>query len=190
MNLKHSLLLQQLASLAGMFFLFFLLGCERDDICSENTPITPLLTVSFKNNNNVESAKAVAGLQVKIIIDSVAGIEKIVPTIAASASSISLPLPTKEETITYEFIKNSGSEASTGSTVEKRSKITLTYNISEPKYINRACGYRVTFSNFKIASNVFGTTDDWIINASTKESFIKIENEESEEIPPELIIRH
>ena len=67
------------------------LSCERDDICSENTPTTPSLVIRFYNVDDQEQTKQVRLLTVNGIDSEGNLLDDIVSSI--STDSIVLPLP-------------------------------------------------------------------------------------------------
>jgi hypothetical protein len=128
----------------GLILLLLLnLGCQRDDICAESTVITPLLKISFFDNESVGDTipKPVTNLSVIAEGDTVNFINRV------NTSEISIPLKTDVDFTTYEFILNARAEGDNTS-VENSDIVDFTYARNQ-EYINRACSFRVTYINLE-----------------------------------------
>jgi len=109
-------------------------GCTVDDICSEETQTTPNLVISFTDNNIAELIKPLEHLQVE-------NLEHNTIVWDAPADSIRIPLSTEGDRSTYAFtiIKNG----------EERTNIYQFDYQREEVYVNRACGFKMRFTNLQ-----------------------------------------
>jgi len=144
--------------------LFIVNSCTKDDICSEGTPTTPFLIITFKNFNNPLFSKSVTNLTVSNIIEN--DTTHIVKS--TTIDSIAIPLRTGLDFTDYLFVQNDQDE-SPGNT----DGVTFSY-IREDVYINRACAYK-TIYNFLSADREVDT-NNWIQEIIVNK-FI-VENEE------------
>lgn len=155
----------------GILFLALInISCQRDDICPDSTPITPLLRISFFDFENPEIAKPPTNLRVKAAdFDSIL-LNRI------NLSEISIPLKTDVDFTDYEFILNA--PVITGEVSEDNSnidKIRFTYARNEI-YVNRACSFKVNYIDLKAFPQPFAEDSDrWIKNIVVEEE--NIENE-------------
>ena len=146
----------------------FLQGCEKDDICTPETPTTPRLIIEFYDIVNTSVLKQVANLQVQGEgANSVINFNLV--------NKIELPLKTNEDQTKYDFTINSTSEAP----VFNVDKIELNYTRRDI-YISRACGFKTYFSlnllNPIIQTNPADDSILWIKNIEVIKN--NIENEE------------
>ena len=146
----------------------FLYGCEKDDICTPETPTTPRLIIEFYSIVNTSVLKEVANLEVKGEgASSVINFNLV--------SKIELPLKTNEDVTNYNFTINSTSEAP----VFNVDKIKINYTRKDI-YISRACGFKTYFSlnllNPIIQTNPADDSVLWIKNIEIIKN--NIENEE------------
>lgn len=82
--------------------MFTILGCEKDDICSEDTATTPQLIIRFYDAVTPENTKSVSGLFVYGINDADEAV--FFKNITAGAKdSISIPLRTNNDTTKLVF---------------------------------------------------------------------------------------
>jgi len=153
----------------GLIFLALInFSCQRDDICPDSTPITPLLRISFFDIENTEVPKPPTNLRVKAAdMDSIF-LNRV------NVSEISIPLKTDVDFTEYEFILNAQVITEEDS-VSNTDKIRFTYARNEI-YINRACSYKVNYINLKASpQTLVEDTDRWIKNIVVEEE--NIENE-------------
>ena len=119
---------------------YFSSSCERDDICSEDTPTTPLLIIKFIDNVTGINSKAPNELLIKpidtTITDSIYFISNV--------DSIAIPLRTDASITDYEFIINADT-TDEGNEIINRDTISFQYTLQE-EYLNSACGFRATFT--------------------------------------------
>jgi len=148
--------------------MFSFSGCEKDDICDANTSTTPRLVIQFYDFSNSTVLKNVTNL--KVIGEGM--IEGIV--FNENGNTVSIPLKTTENSTSYRFILNSGSD------YFNEDKITFNY-IRENLFVSRACGFKTIFS--LDPTNPYSTTDAaisnllWIKAISVEKSNIVNENE-------------
>ena len=148
--------------------MFSFSGCEKDDICDANTSTTPRLVIQFYDFSNSTVLKNVTNL--KVIGEGM--IEGIV--FNENGNTVSIPLKTTENSTSYRFILNSGSD------YFNEDKITFNY-IRENLFVSRACGFKTIFS--LDPTNPYSHTDAaisdllWIKAISVEKSNIVNENE-------------
>lgn len=153
-----------------IFLALFNFSCQRDDICPDSTPITPLLRISFFDIENPEIPKPPTNLRVKAAdMDSIF-LNRV------NVSEISIPLKTDVDFTEYEFILNAQAITVDDSLSNSNTdKIRFTYARNEI-YINRACSYKVNYINLKASPQTLAEdTDRWIKNIVVEEE--NIENE-------------
>lgn len=135
-------------------------SCERDDICAETTPTTPLLIIRFYDANDPSEFKAPNNL-------SIVALESLDPSTAfltTSSDSIAIPLRTVQEFTTFSFTINSGV-----SDEEAQNEDILTFiYTTEEEFVNKACGFRIVYEDLQDA-NAPQADGAWIQN-------IEIEN--------------
>ena len=131
-------------------------ACERDDICAETTPTTPLLIIRFFDAESPLDAKAPNNLAI-VAEGSIP--EETGFTVTAGTDSIAVPLRTAEDITTYSFIINSQEEDDEPINVDE---LVFTY-IRDEEYVSKACGFRVIYDELLAALD---SQDDgaWIQN--------------------------
>ena len=139
-----------------------LLGCTKDDICSENTPTTPLLIITFKDLTNSENSKTVSNLQIKANDTTIVFNTR-------TTDSIAIPLKTFAEITDFSFIKDADNETDMNEDV-----FSVAYSL-EDVFINRACGFKTVFNNINANVNPEAPSNLWIKGIVIKET--KVENE-------------
>ena len=114
-----------------LFGLFFLLSCERDDICIVSVTESPDLIVLMLDAEDLTRKKTPSNFSIRAIGS---------PNPLPSIFNVSLKLPLKiQENITqFEFIQNEGSENQNIDTIQINHK-------RFDSFINAACGYRSNF---------------------------------------------
>ncbi|PNW26581.1 DUF6452 family protein [Formosa algae] len=140
------------------------LGCERDDICSNDTETTPKLIIKFYDvtNPNTDESLDVTNLVVQgVDNDEVLSDYDIVAT-----DSIAIPLKTTDNTTQYslyeEYVLNDNDTPDDDSddyVTGNEDIITITYELEEV-YVSRACGYKTVYRNVSI--NLEADSDNWI----------------------------
>jgi len=130
--------------------LLLLNGCTKDDICPEGTASTPLLIIRFNDVENPLDLKSVSKLTIETDYDPSVTLYTDVTT-----DSIAIPLQTGSNNTRYRFIMNKGLV----------DEITDIYSFDYERndiYINRACGFKTTYTEFT-AEEVDSGPVDWII---------------------------
>lgn len=129
-------------------------SCERDDICSEATPVTPRISIQFFDYNAPAVPKSVTGLKVRdITSDS--------ELLFNNISEIKLPLQTAENSVTFEMTLNSNS---TNPDLIYTDRLSFQYT-RDNVYVSRACGYKTVFALQPDSSGAAVLPDadsDWI----------------------------
>ncbi|SDG75801.1 DUF6452 family protein [Psychroflexus sediminis] len=150
-------------SLVILFILSIFTSCERDDICAESTETTPKLVIDFFDVNNPSNPRNVRNLAVREIENDTA-------ILFNSTSSIAVPLKTDANETTYVFNLNALSES--GGLTDT---LTFSYDTRE-LYVNRACGFKVNFIDFRVEiQNKETNPENWIRDIQVREN--SIENE-------------
>lgn len=112
-------------------------GCERDDICSEDSPTTPLMIVKFIDIGNGIDKKSVNEL--KISAEGATGDLIFMEAV----DSILVPLRTDGGNTAFTFTINS--DTSDDDMLEpNEDRISFQYT-TEEEYLNSACGFRVSY---------------------------------------------
>ncbi|WGK64589.1 DUF6452 family protein [Croceiramulus getboli] len=139
-------------------------GCERDDICAQSTPTTPLLIIEFYDVDNQTDLKPVTNLLVQAT-----DVEEPFQ-LFNGVSRIALPLKTNELSTAYTLTLNAGSEQA-----ENTDELVIDYETLE-EFISRACGFKVTYNNVEIM-DIPGTDGSWIQGLNQEQFNITNENE-------------
>ena len=164
-NEKARLKLIMIKKIVLFIYISFLVNsCTKDDICSEGTPTTPLLIVTFKNYNNPLISKSVDNLTITTIVagDSIHIYQY------QTTDSIAIPLNLNEDFTNYLFVKEDATDNS-GNT----DKINFNYQ-RESVYINRACAFKANYK--QLSADLEIDTGNWIDEIIVNK-FI-VENEE------------
>lgn len=156
----------------GLGLLLLILGCQRDDICPENTQTTPMLVLSFFDANERENPKSPTNLSIRAVVnDSVKTLYQRInePTIA-------IPLKTNQTSTTYTFtIFDPRNENDEQEFIPDTDTLTFTYG-TEEVYINRACAYKVIYNSLKLTVEG-GEEGEWIESYSIVEPDIEDDTE-------------
>lgn len=141
-------------------------GCQRDDICSAATQTTPMLLISFFDEEDRETPKPAPNLLVReLSFDTIIYNRE-------SVAEIRIPLRVDTEITEYEFILNApATDAEDESNVDR---ISFSYN-PEEVYISRACSFKVNFMDLEVG--LPDDNDSWIQSFEIEEE--NIENETS-----------
>lgn len=143
---------------------FLLNGCTRDDICAEGTPTTPKLIILFKDIADPTRAKSVPNLSV-----SVADLKNREVISETTTDSIAIPLNPGASSVLYQFTRADGSSSPNTDYLE------FSYNTND-EYVNRACGYKTTYSALRDSLRNEGTAN-WIILTDTLKTTLLDETE-------------
>ena len=147
---------------------FSLAGCEKDDICDENTSTTPSVVIEFYDAASPNTLKNVTNLKVVAsgFTEALTG--------TTGVSKIKVPLRTDLDATTWEFIA-AGSDDDT--TNDNTDLLNFTY-LRETIYVSRACGYKVVYDLTNSNTNLVATdTDNWISSIAIIQPNIDTENE-------------
>lgn len=147
--------------------MFSLLGCEKDDICSDET--TPRLIIEFfniaqpANNLNVTNLKVV-GVGMTDELDTFTAVSK-----------IEVPLKITDDVTRYSLTLNSTNDA-----IKNEDILEFNY-IRNQVFVSRACGYKTTFelnpANGVVHSSETIPNTQWIKNIFVETNSITTENE-------------
>lgn len=163
-----------------LFIVSLFSGCEKDDICAQETQTTPSVAIEFYDKDNTTELKNVVNL--KVIAE---GMEEGAPldetgAVVSNDNKISIPLRTDANSTTYRFIYNATSTESLNEDI-----VTFYYTRTQI-YVSRACGYKSIFqltneqNNPELTDfiNEEGTPDGlWIYSIEKENNSIENENE-------------
>lgn len=145
----------------------FFLGCEKDDICTDET--TPRLIVEFYDIANPSVKKNVSNLLVKGI-----GQTDALETFNA-VNIIKLPLKIDDSTTQYSLQLNS-----TSTTLQNEDVLEFNYS-KNTVYVSRACGYKTVFqlntSNGIVVTDSATPDNLWMQNVVIATNSVTTENE-------------
>lgn len=142
-------------------------GCTRDDICSEGTPTTPLLIITFKDGANPTEGKTVPNLTIET-----ADLNNTTVITQVTTDSLSIPLNTGADTAVFRFKKDDGGEN------PNTDIVTFIYS-RQDIYVNRACGFKTIYDDLSVELQDEGTAN-WIYSIQVLKQLI--ENEEQAHI--------
>lgn len=146
-------------------------GCEKDDICDENTGTTPRLVITFYDVTNPTLLKNVTNL-------AIIGSGQTEPfAVYNGVSKIQVPLDITQDQTQYQFILNYGNA---NAALINTDNMQFNYTRSNV-YVSRACGYKTVFD--LDGTNPYTKTDAatpdgfWMQNITVTQSHILTENE-------------
>lgn len=156
-------------------------GCEKDDICTEET--TPRLIIEFYDSANPTNLKDV--LDLKVIADGASDymvfnsalLDTDPERYLFNGNKLELPLRITETTTTYHLILNS-----TSTTLANEDILQFTYT-PQNVFVSRACGYKTIFdlstTNGAVVSDTAPADGLWIqpLNINVITTNIETENE-------------
>ena len=137
-------------SLFVITIIILLAGCTRDDICTQETPTTPLLIITFNDVANPSQRKAVPSLTVETTEAS--------PTTVIdrlSTDSIAIPLRNSTSETAYRFRKGDGTSE------PNLDFVRFTYS-TEDIYVNRACAFKTVYKELNMIRQSEGSAN-WIL---------------------------
>ena len=159
------------------------LGCEKDDICSSDTPTTPSLIIQFYDVTypNTDVLKVVPNLRIVGV-----GKEEVLPGYNIVATdSIALPLKTTDSITQYRLYEeyvvhdnDTPDDDSDDYATYNEDVITITYDMQEV-YVSRACGYKTIYGNVSI--NLVPDDDNWIKLIRSVNDNQSVDNENGEQ---------
>lgn len=142
----------------------FLWGCTRDDICPDDTQTTPLLVIKFMDISNPSQVKAVENLRITLANTSQTEV-----VIARTDTLYKIPLNPIATSVDYNFTK--GYE----STEPNTDAFNVTYQRGADIYINRACGFRTSFTDIDPTIQAEGSAN-WMLGSNINNT--TVENED------------
>ena len=149
--------------------LLIIMGCTRDDICTENTQTTPLLVITFKDAINPLQPSSVSNLTLRTADDPSVPIYKSVTT-----DSTAIPLRTDMDITELLFVEGNTDESEGNTDI-----VSFSYQ-RENVYVNRACSYKMIFRSLNINVEPESNNTNWIQN--TEVILTNVENEEKAHI--------
>jgi hypothetical protein len=138
-----------------LFTTTFNQSCEKDDICGENTPTTPLLVIEFFDALNLQETKNLSKTFVYGLNDN-SEIVIFNNVQISSGSSVSLPLRMDNNATRIGLhmdFDESDPQAGNLDIVD------ISY-VTDLVYISRACGYKTIYTD--LDANRIDDTDNWI----------------------------
>lgn len=127
-----------------------IMACTRDDICSEDTPTTPLLVITFNDISNPTVRKSVEGLTVETVTQNSTEVVS-----GSTTDSIALPLRNVGGITNYRFKKGVGTDE------PNTDIVAFTYS-NEDIYVNRACAFKTIYRELDMNRQAEGTAN-WIL---------------------------
>lgn len=142
-----------------------LASCERDDICAEGTPTTPLLVIEFFDSDNPSEQKIPTNL---FLVEEGANVG-----LSFNSATISVPLRTDVDQTRFNFIFNFGSEDDEA----PQNEDLLVFNyLRQEEFVSKACGFRVIYQDLQ--DQFFQLQDDaWIENVTILNSTVEDDTE-------------
>ena len=119
----------------------FFLGtsCTKDDLCSGETPTTPLLQVEFRDYLDRDALKPVTDLSINLLDNDTTIVQN-----GLNESLLSLPLDSEADQSAFYWIKNASD------TINREvMTVSFFYQRSE-QFVNRACGFKTQYTNLAI----------------------------------------
>lgn len=162
-----------------LFIAISCVGCEKDDVCTDET--TPRLILEFYDISNPANLKNVLNLKVKgigaadFIVFNKSLLETDPNRYLFNGSKLQLPLNISQDTATYSLILNS--------TAAVPDEDLLQFNyIRQNIFVSRACGYKTIFELNASPNGVIKTdsavpTGYWIQDINILTTNIQTENE-------------
>lgn len=157
-------MLRNLSILLAIFI--FILGCTKDDICSEETNTTSLLVIDFRDINDRTTLKSVTNL--RVLLDN---LDSTVVISSVSDTIIQIPLNTEANNSNFIFIQNSTSEDNSNA-----DNVSFNYD-TEESYINRACSFKVIYNNLVMDVEEEANNGNWILDTEILNPIVENENE-------------
>ena len=151
-----------------VLFTLTLSGCEKDDICDENTSTTPNVVIEFYDAASPNTLKNVTNL--KVVANGFT--EALTGT--SAVSKIKVPLQTNLDATTWQFIQNGLDNDATN---DNEDILNFTY-LRETVFVSRACGYKIVYDLTNSNTNLVATdADNWIDHITIIQPNIDTENE-------------
>jgi hypothetical protein len=151
-----------------------IIGCEKDDICTNTNADTAQLVLRFYDIADPNTPKAVTNLLI------VGENNTLSYGIQSTRDSIAIPLRILENNTSYTLIKdyevndnNTPDDNTDDFTTGNEDDITISY-VNNQVYISKACGFKNMFEDVN-----FGFTadaDNWILNTTIENNTIENSN--------------
>jgi len=117
-------------------------SCTKDDLCSGETPTTPLLTIEFLDYTDRITPKPTSDLAVRL-----RDTDSTVVFASVSESSLSLPLDTEADQSLFYFIDQASSP-------EQLDVVEMDFFYQrQDQYVNRACAFKTVYTNMAFESD-------------------------------------
>lgn len=142
-------------------------GCTRDDICTQDTPTTPLLIITFRDISNPNQAKSVPNLLIRPANDDITVV------FTGTTDSIAIPLNVNQNITALDFTTNSNSEEDANTDA-----VNIRY-VREDIYVNRACGFKTYYDSLSF-ERLDEVSDAWILTANI--NLTRVEDEDQAHI--------
>ncbi|WP_339850309.1 DUF6452 family protein [uncultured Dokdonia sp.] len=143
-------------------------SCERDDICAETTPTTPLLIIEFYDVNNPTLLKAPNNLTISTIVNE--EVNEVLTLV--NLESIEIPLRTNDELTTYSFSINTAEDDEEEANTDV---LNFTYTVTD-EFVNKACGFRVVYDDLQNTNDPL-QDGAWIQNIDIENSTVNDQTE-------------
>ena len=155
-------------------------SCEKDDICSADTPTTPQVVIEFFDNINRTVPKTVKNLKIigdgfteGVVLNSTGTATS--KYLADGVSKIKIPLNSQIDKTKFKFIYDFGNA---NTALVNEDLVEFNYSRNDV-FISRACGYKTLFTilGTPIVTDAVNPTLQWIQAISVKQPNINDENE-------------
>jgi len=147
--------------LIGCFSVFYLGSCERDDICAESTPTTPLLIIKFIEDGTVSDIKQPNELQIEA-----PGFDNII-TFETNQDSIFIPLRTNASLTDFIFTIDSDVTEEDES-IPNSDTLSFQYTVVED-FVSSACGFRANYNGLTNSFVIEDNDENWIKGITIQE---------------------
>lgn len=154
--------------LAAMVFILSITSCQKDDICSEATPTTPLLVITFYDSDNPSEPKDVEGFN--LIAE---GVSDSLYASPQTTDSIAIPLKTFQAFTRYKFIVNLGEEEENPIPTNV-DEVEFGYFPNEV-YVNKACGFKTEYLDLQAVVEQENAGKNWIEDIVVERTTVKDE---------------
>ncbi len=147
-------------------------SCEKDDICAENTPTTPLLILRFYDIADNDALKPVSSLFAYAIEDD----DSLIPILGineGNSDSLAIPLRTDQTTTRIALFRDHSVDEN-NNVFGNRETLSLNYS-PEDVYVSRACGFKTVFKGLLL--NVEQDGDNWILNSEVVINDVESQNQ-------------
>jgi hypothetical protein len=144
--------------------LLFGMSCTKDDLCSGETPTTPLLQIEFRDYLDRDALKPVTDLTVRL-----ANGDSTLVQSGINASLLALPLNTEADQSVFYWTQFASDDLN-----RQDMRVSFFYQRSEV-YVNRACGFKTQYTSMAIETEINAVT--WIQDLDLLTPNIENENQ-------------